>query len=231
MSKNSLTDRPIYDITKFTTLDFPKNLAAILWFCGCNMRCPYCYNSPIVFGSGTISIQETLDFLKTRINKLTGVVLSGGECTLYPNLEELCNEIKSLGFKIKIDTNGTNPKLIKKLIKNELVDYIALDYKAPKNKFESITKNTNFNAFENTLNSLIQADFPFETRTTVHSDLLNEEDINCIIDDLYSKNYSRIYYIQNYLHAEDNVGQITAQNHPIETNKISDKIDTNFREF
>ena len=148
------------------------------------MRCPYCYNTPIVFGEGVISIQSALDFLATRQNRLTGVVLSGGECTLYPHLKKLCQEIKRLGFKIKIDTNGTNTTLIKEWIQNNLIDYIALDYKAPKERFEEITKNKNFSDFMDTLTYLIKIDFTFEVRTTVYSSLLNEDDINLIIDDL-----------------------------------------------
>ncbi len=195
------------------------------------MRCPYCYNTPIVFGDGKISIQDALNFLKTRQNRLTGVVLSGGECTLYPYLKELCQEIKNLGFRIKIDTNGTNPKLIKELVKNGLIDYIALDYKAPKEKFEEITKNKNFNDFEETLDFLIQKDFDFEARTTVHSNLLESDDINRIIDDLDKKGYKKTYYLQNYLHVEDTVGNIEAQLHPIDIKKIDNKIDIDFREF
>lgn len=231
LSRDFLTDSPLYDITRFTTLDFPQNLASILWFCKCNMRCPYCYNTPIVFGEGSITIQDALNFLKTRQNRLTGVVLSGGECTLYPHLEKLCYEIKNLGFKIKIDTNGTNPTLIKDLVENQLVDYIALDYKAPKEKFEEITKNRNFDSFEKTLDFLIQIDFSFEARTTVHSNLLDIDDINIIIDDLYKRNYTKTYYLQNYLHVEDTIGKIEAQNKPIDTKKINQKITTCFREF
>ena len=231
LSKDFLTDLPLYDITKFTTLDFQENLACIFWFCKCNMRCPYCYNTPIVFGDGTTSLQDALNFLKTRQNRLTGVVLSGGECTLYPHLKELCQEIKNLGFKIKIDTNGTNPTLMKDLVENQLVDYIALDYKAPKEKFEEITKNKNFDNFERTLDYLIQKDFAFEARTTVHSNLLDTDDINFIIDDLHKRNYTKIYYLQNYLHVDDTVGKIEAQKKPIDTKKINQKIKVSFREF
>ncbi len=195
------------------------------------MRCPYCYNTPIVFGEGTISLQTALKFLETRQNRLTGVVLSGGECTLYPHLKELCQEIKNLGFKIKIDTNGTNPNLIKDLVKNQLVDYIALDYKAPKEKFEEITKNRNFDDFEKSLQFLINNNFTFEARTTVHSNLLNISDINTIIDDLHKRNYTQTYYLQNYLHVEDTIGKIPEQSKPIDTKKINNKIKVSLREF
>ncbi len=231
MSRDFLTDKPLYDITKFTTLDFPENLASIFWFCKCNMRCPYCYNTPIVFGSGTINLQNALDFLQTRVNRLSGVVLSGGECTLYPHLKELCMEIKKLGFKIKIDTNGTNPKLINELVNSALVDYIAIDYKAPKEKFESITQNKKFSDFEETLDFLIKSNFPFEARTTVHSNLLGEDDINMIINDLYNRGYTNTYHIQNFLYVKDTIGKMPTQNNTIDIKQISNKIKINFREF
>jgi len=229
--RDFLADCPLYDITKFTTLDFPENLACIFWFCKCNMRCPYCYNAPIVFGEGTINLQKAFEFLKTRQGKLTGVVLSGGECTLYPHLKELCKEIQNLGFKIKIDTNGTNYSLIKELVEDKLVDYIALDYKAPKDKFEEVSKNRNFDAFSQTLDFLIKTNFPFETRTTVHSDLLSVDDINGIIKDLSRRNYKHTYYLQNYLHVEDTVGNMPPQKCIIDIQKINTDIKVDFREF
>jgi len=231
LSREFLSDKPLYDITKFTTLDFPQNLASIFWFCKCNMRCPYCYNTPIVFGEGSIDLKTALDFLKTRQNRLTGVVLSGGECTLYPNLKAFCKEIKNLNFKIKIDTNGTNPKLIKELVSEKLVDYIALDYKASKGKFQEITQNKNFDYFEETLNFLISINFPFEVRTTIHTDLLDVNDINLIIDDLFARGYKNTYYLQNFLYVEDTIGKMPIQAYTLDASKISKKIDIAFREF
>jgi pyruvate formate lyase activating enzyme len=143
----------------------------------------------------------------------------------------LCKEIKKLGFRVKIDTNGTNPKLIKELVKSDLVDYIALDYKATKEKFEKITKNRNFSDFQQTLDFLIEEDFPFEARTTVHSNLLTTEDINKIIDDLKTRGYKRTYYLQNYLHVEDTVGSMQEQTNLLDISKIDDKLEIDFREF
>jgi len=175
------------------------------------MRCPYCYNAPIVFDKGQISLQEVLDFLKTRQNRLSGVVLSGGECTNYPYLKEFAKEIKSLNFKIKIDTNGLNPSLIKELMEENLVDYIALDYKAPKEKFENITKNRHFEKFSQTLNTLISSNLTFEVRTTIHSKLLGIDDINSIIKDLSKRGYKGTYYLQNYLHTDSTIEDIGKQ--------------------
>lgn len=212
--------KPIKQITKFTTLDYANHLSCIAWFSGCNMRCQYCYNPKIVEENGCISINEFLSFLKTRQNLLDAVVLSGGECTLYRGLKELCYEIKKLNFKIKIDTNGTNVNLLKELVSENLVDFIAIDYKAPKSKFEQITKNDNFDKFEESLSFLINANFNFEARTTVHNDLLDENDINEIIKDLYYKNYKFTYFLQFFLETQ-NLGNLKQTTKKLNLDKLS----------
>lgn len=136
---SSLNAKIIYDLTSFTHLDYPNHLSCIVWFSGCNMRCDYCYNKDIVFAKeGKYSCNDILEFLKTRVNLLEAVVLSGGEATSH-DLIPFCKEIKKLGFKIKLDTNGTNYELVKELLDLELLDFIALDYKAPKSKYKAIT--------------------------------------------------------------------------------------------
>lgn len=191
--------KPIYSITPFTLLDYPHKTACILWFAGCNMRCLYCYNPDIVLGKGKLSFQEVLNFLKTRVNLLDGVVLSGGECTLHKNIIDLILEIKKLGFLVKIDTNGTTPKTLDGLIKEKLIDYVALDFKAPTNKFESITKSNLYSEFFCSLKLLINNNVPFEVRTTLHSSLLIQNDIQKMIDVLEEVNYKGVYYIQNFV--------------------------------
>ena len=229
MKKNFLAKKAVFDITKFTTLDFKDHLACIFWFAKCNMRCSYCYNANIVHGEGTLTNKELLDFLKLRIGKLDGVVLSGGECTLCPDIVELCEEIKELGFKIKIDTNGLNPDILEELIDFGLVDFIALDYKAPSSKFKQITKNSHVEKFYKTLDMLIDKKFPFETRTTVHTDLLQEDDINTIIEDLNKRNYTGTYFLQNYLHVENTIGSISKYSEPIKKHLLNNTIPISFR--
>jgi pyruvate formate lyase activating enzyme len=193
------------------------------------MACLYCYNSQIVRGEGKYTNQEILDFLRTRVGKLNGVVLSGGECTLYPHLIELCEEIKELGFKIKVDTNGLKPDVIKDLIEYSLVDYIALDYKAPPPKFTQITKATSNEKFYKTLDFLIDKNFSFEVRTTVHSDLLENADINAIILDLKNRKYKGTYYLQNFLQVEDTLGNITNPSIPVDKNLLENSIPIKIR--
>lgn len=190
---------PIVDITKFTFQDFPGYTSCIIWFAGCNFRCPYCHNPEFINGNmKKIDEKEVFEFLKSRIGLLDGVVLSGGECCLFNDLYDFVKKIKEMGFLIKIDTNGTNFELIKRMVDDDMVDFVALDYKAPKNKFKLISGTELFDSFEKTLNYLIEKNINMEVRTTVHTSLLNEDDINNIIKDLSSRGYSKTYHIQNF---------------------------------
>lgn len=190
---------PIVDITKFTFQDFPEHTACIVWFAGCNFRCPYCHNPEFITGNlQKLDEQKILDFLKSRIGLLDGVVLSGGECCLFDDVYDFIKKIKEMGFLVKIDTNGTNTKLIKKLVNDKMIDFVALDYKAPKEKFKSIAGIDGFDKFDETLKFLIQSNIDMEIRTTVHTKLLNEDDVNNIILDLENKGYNKTYHIQNF---------------------------------
>ncbi len=222
----------IYSFQKFSSLDFPNRLVAIVWFSGCNMRCQYCYNKDVVFGEKNIEEDEFLDFLKKRIGLLDGVSFTGGCPTMYPNLINFAKKIKNMGFEIKLDTNGINFKVIKEMVEKKLVDYIALDFKAPKEKFYEITKNKHYENFEKTLDFLIDSDVEFEVRTTVHTDLLDEKDINEIIDILVDKGYKGTYYIQNFFETnKETIGNLPPQKIKLDISKINKKIPVEFRNF
>jgi len=220
--KEEAVANPIYDISPFTMLDYPDKTACILWFAGCNMRCLYCYNPDIVLGKGKISYDAALQFIASRKGLLDGVVLSGGECSLHSGLHAFIKEIKSMGMSVKMDTNGSNPERIKSLLNLQLIDYIALDFKAPKIKFEKITQSNLFANFEKTLSLLISAALPFEVRTTVHSDLLNAENIEEMTHYLDSKNYSGNYYLQYFKEDVPTMVQLGSS----QKLKITDKIST-----
>lgn len=222
--------KPIYDITPFTVLDYPDHLAAILWFAKCQMRCAYCYNRDIVLGEGKIDEEEALRFLEKRQSLLEGVVLSGGEATLYNRLIPLCENIKNLGYKIKLDTNGLKPSIVQELIEKKLIDYVALDYKAPKETFPSITGNKSFDLFSATLNFLIKTNFPFEVRTTVHNDLLNVGEINKIIDDLVLRGYDGTYYLQRFFYTDTHLGTVHEEDNTFTKEHISTALDVVWRE-
>lgn len=221
-SVNSLkSSKYIYDITKFTHLDYPNHLSCIFWLSGCNMRCDFCYNKDIVFAKeGRYSFKDALDFLSTRKNLLDGVVLSGGEASSY-ELREFCREIKELGFFIKLDTNGTNYLHIKELMELGLLDYVALDYKAPEYKFTQITHSNRYDAFSKTLNLLISSDTPFEVRTTLHADLLNSDDINFILSDLQERGYNQTYYIQEFVETQNSIGSLQKPSNSFDKSQLS----------
>jgi pyruvate formate lyase activating enzyme len=120
----------VYNITPFTLLDYPDKTACIVWFAGCNMRCVYCYNVDIVRGKGRMSYDEVYGFLDTRRGLLDAVVLSGGECLMHRSIESFIIELKKRNLLVKIDTNGSYPLVLSKLINEQLIDYVALDFKA-----------------------------------------------------------------------------------------------------
>ena len=193
------------------------------------MRCDYCYNKDIVFAkNGKYSYNYVLNFLKSRKNLLDGVVLSGGEATSH-DLIEFCQEIKKLGFKIKLDTNGTNPLHVEQLINLNLLDYIALDYKAPKEKFTQITHSNKYEEFSKTLDLLLEKDFAFEVRTTLHGDLLHVEDINIIIKDLEQRGYKNTYYIQEFLDTGTSIANLQSPKQAINKALISADLEIQWR--
>ena len=193
---------PIYGVTPFTMQDFPQETACIVWFSGCNMRCTYCHNPSIVRGGkGTYPITKLQQFLISRQNKLSGVVFSGGEATSHPDIVPLAHMVKNLGFKLKLDTNGTRPQVIKALLAANLLDYVALDYKATPAKFKEITGLDKYNKFSETLDLLCQQhQTNFEIRTTIHTDLLQIADVEIMLQDLNQRNYTGTYYLQNFRH-------------------------------
>ena len=202
--------KPICNITPFTLLDYPDKSACILWYTGCNMRCLYCYNPKIVLGKGAISFSETISFLKKRKGLLDAVVFSGGECLIHKNIIEQVKEVKALGFLVKIDTNGSNSKVVKQLIHDNLIDYVALDFKALKPNYNAITKSNLFDEFENSFELLLASTIPFEVRTTYHSELISDVELNEMIHFLEYKEYKGNYYIQYFKNNVETLGNLSS---------------------
>ncbi len=175
----------ISGIQKFSTLDFPDHLSCIVFIPYCNFRCKYCHNSEFVIPSEiekikSIFIPEEIffNFLKKRKGKIDGVVISGGEPTIQNDLKKFILKIKKLGFLIKLDTNGTNPDLIKDFLNNEIIDYIAMDVKAPLNKYkEIIGVDVDTELIRESINIIKSSNIKHEFRTTVEKSLLNIDDI------------------------------------------------------
>lgn len=195
------------------------------------MRCLYCYNPEIVLGKGKIDFEYILSFLKTRKGLLDGVVLSGGECTLHKKIIDFLKEIKTMGFAVKIDTNGSNPKILKSLIHDRLIDYVALDYKSLPHTFEKITQSGLFSEFEKSLSLLIRSDIPFEVRTTFHSSLIEENDFVKMTEYLESQNFEGNYFIQHFMNNVPTLSKLEDSNKNIRRKNFStSKIKVIFRE-
>ncbi len=170
------------------------------------MRCTYCYNPDIVLGKGRMSVAKALEFLKSRRGLLQGVVLSGGECTLHPAIFPLLEAAKEYGFGVKVDTNGSRPNVLKALIAQQLVDYIALDFKALEQRYQAITKSGLFPQFAESLALLNHSNVPFEVRTTVHSELITHSDLRAMVGFLQQQGYKGTYYIQHYVNGVPTLG-------------------------
>lgn len=178
-------------LEKMTLIDYPGQLAAIVFTKGCNFRCHFCYNPLLVWPDretdekkyekdySLISEDDLFLFLESRKGKLDGVVITGGEPTLHHDLPEFILKIREMGFKIKLDTNGTNPLMLEKLLEAELLDYIAMDLKASENKYEEVTAvKLNFSNLKKSVKMIIESNLPHEFRTTVVPNLLTLEDLD-----------------------------------------------------
>ena len=169
-------------VQKLTLIDYPGKIACTLFTFGCNFRCPYCHNPELVLDNGIPSIPEEqiMGFLEKRKNFLEGVCITGGEPTLYSDLPEFIKKVKALGFSVKLDTNGTNPKMVKELIDRKLVDYIAMDIKAPLEKYDDVVRvKADKKKIKESI-EIIKAFPEYEFRTTILPDLLSKNDMIAI---------------------------------------------------
>lgn len=162
-------------------IDYPAELSAIIFTQGCNFRCPYCHNpelvDPKLFEKPLVE-KEILDFLDKRKKQLDAVVITGGEPTIHNNLPDFIQKIKEMGYKVKLDTNGSNPEMLELLIKKKLVDYIAMDIKAPLDKYPKITKvKIDIDKIKKSIGLIKDSSLKHEFRTTVVKSLLSFDDI------------------------------------------------------
>ena len=189
----------IAGIQKTTILDYPTKVAAIVFTQGCNFRCGYCHNPDLLEQNKNTDFlpENFISFLKTRQGKLDGVVITGGEPTLQSGLYDFIKQIKQLDFAVKLDTNGTNPKILKKLLSENLVDYIAMDIKAPIEKYSEITGiNVNTNNIKTSIDLIIKSLTEYEFRTTVLKSQLSFEDFDKIGQTIKGAN---LYYLQKFV--------------------------------
>ncbi len=158
-------------VQKFSLLDYPDKISAIIFTSGCNFRCGYCHNPELFSSNSEWDEEKVLQFLNTRQGKLDGVVITGGEPTIQKGLPEFIKKIKSLNFSVKLDTNGTNPHMLKDLVQSNLIDYVAMDIKAPLSKYKMITGIEPIGVDES-IEFLLKEKIPYEFRTTALSSQL-----------------------------------------------------------
>ena len=158
-------------LLKNSTIDYPGKLSCGIFLSGCNFDCPYCHNPDLVNACtrhGTeINLREFYRFIDDRKGFLDGVVISGGEPTLQEDLFDLCGHIKRLGYPVKLDTNGSRPRVIKQLIDEGLVDYVAMDLKTEPGKYATyIKRNCDLTAILSSIQIIMESDIGYEFRTT-----------------------------------------------------------------
>lgn len=185
---------------KTTLLDYPGHVAATIFTGGCNFRCPFCHNSDLVVNftmSPCISQEEIFAFLKKRKNVLSGICITGGEPTLQADLAEFIENVRSFGYKIKLDTNGYRPEVIADLLAKNLLDYIAMDIKAGFSNYSTVCgiSNLNIDNIKESISIIENSDIEYEFRTTVVKELHTAQDFHEITEMLSSKSP---YYIQSF---------------------------------
>lgn len=195
---------PIYGLLKTTLLDYNGHLASTIFLGHCNLRCPFCQNSTLLgpdIAESLIKEEEVFSHLKKRKHILEGVCITGGEPTLYKGLPEFIKSIKSLGYLVKLDTNGTNPKMLQSLIEKKQIDYIAMDIKNSKQHYKQTAgiSEIDLGAIEESVSLLKNNPIPYEFRTTVVKEYHSLEDIRQIGEWLSGPS---LYYIQNFKDSE-----------------------------
>ena len=166
-------------LNKLTTQDFPEHLACIIFTKGCNFNCSYCYNRDLVDNKAeTIDEDYVMAYLYKRRKILDGVVISGGEPTIWDDLIPFIKKVKEFKLDIKLDTNGYNPAMLKEILDNNLVDYIAMDIKAIPDKYmKVINKKIDFNKILESIDLIKKSNIKYEFRTTIMKDVHDKKDI------------------------------------------------------
>ena len=189
-------------IDKFSLLDFEDRISCVLFCKPCNYRCPFCHNGTTVLEAETvIPFEDILEYLESRKGLIDAVVVSGGEPTLMPDLKEKIIKLKELGFLIKLDTNGTNPEVVKDLYENHLIDYVAMDIKNSFVKYAMTVgvKNAFLDKISQTIKFLMTSGIDYEFRTTLIDEFHNEQDMRDIAETI--KGAKRLY-LQKYVDRE-----------------------------
>lgn len=195
----------IKGLAKTTLLDYPGHVAATLFVGGCQFKCPFCHNGSLVTKADLlpdIPLEEVYSFLEKRRGVLDGVCVTGGEPTFQPDLRELLYDIKSMGYLVKLDTNGYDPTQLDHLFKEGLVDYVAMDIKNSQKKYAKTAGRADLDITRIKLSAdlIRESGLDYEFRTTVVKELHSVDDMHEIAEWLKG---SQAYYLQSYVPSED----------------------------
>lgn len=168
-------------LQKVSLSDFPGKIAAIVFTRGCNFRCPYCHNPELVDPArfiDTLEEKTIVRFLKTRITKLQGIVVTGGEPTVHPDLPDFLERLKKMGYLVKLDTNGSHPQMLEEVFNGKLVDYCAMDVKAVPDSYSRITRiSMDQRKIASSIELIKSSRIAHEFRTTYVDTLLSSDDM------------------------------------------------------
>ncbi|MCF7918365.1 MAG: anaerobic ribonucleoside-triphosphate reductase activating protein [Candidatus Cloacimonetes bacterium] len=207
---------------KFTLIDYPGKIAASIFTRGCNFRCPYCHNPQLVLPRRyqlPLDNNEILNLLQERFGRLDGIVITGGEPLLQEGLEIFLEKLKAIGYAVKLDTNGSRANPLKKLINRELVDYIAMDIKAPFQHYvKSIQVPVNLEQIKKSIDIIRESGLDYEFRTTIARNLHTNAEIKEISEFLVPGDN---YYLQNYIEAR-RVGHTNMELQPFEKSELEE---------
>lgn len=220
---------------KLTLIDYPKKLATTVFTVGCSFRCPFCHNPELVLTSNqqlatnNITEKEFFDFLKKRKGKLDGVCITGGEPLIQPDIINFIKKIKKLGFLVKVDTNGTRPDVLKKIINQKLVDYIAMDIKnSPKRYDVASGVKSDMERIKLSVDMIMNSGIDYEFRTTVVPGIHTVRDFDAIAKWIKG---APAYYLQEYREIKilDPKLKKKTKGKKIDLDKIKERIEKNFK--
>ncbi len=190
---------------KMTLLDYPSKVACTVFTAGCNFRCPFCHNASLVThidDNAQFTTDEVLKYLEKRKGILEGVCITGGEPLIQPDIDKFLNSVKALEYSVKLDTNGSFPEKLKELIKNGLVDYVAMDIKNSKDKYGKTVGIDNFDItpIEKSIHFLMNSGVDYEFRTTIVKEFHTIDDIEQIGSWIKG---AKNYFLQNFVDSGD----------------------------
>ncbi|MEK7508285.1 MAG: anaerobic ribonucleoside-triphosphate reductase activating protein [Patescibacteria group bacterium] len=213
-------------LQKLSLLDYPGKPAAVIFTVGCNFCCGFCHNPELVMkNESRIRNQEyseeyVLDFLKSRRGLLEGVVITGGEPTIQPGIVDFVKKIKEFNFLVKLDTNGFIPIIIERLVKNNLVDFLAMDIKAPMEKYAEVTgRAIDFDLIKKSIEVIKNSGVDYEFRSTVVSGLHSSEDI---LDMAWSVRGAKKFVLQQFVSRDNLVDESFVGRQPFNKKELED---------